>query len=156
MPSLPSLPSLPERHPGGRELSSYLDGDLGDRRHGRVARHVDACPTCARELAALRKIGAALASQEEVEPRPGWLPRVQERVAAGARPASTARVRHRLRLRLAGGIAAVAAGLVSVGLWLAPPPPAPVSFQDEVRQHLVQMSNPLSDQTSYVVEASYP
>jgi hypothetical protein len=25
-----------------------------------------------------------------------------------------------------------------------------------VRQHLVQMSNPLSDQTSYVVEARYP
>ena len=62
----------------------------------------------------------------------------------------------RLRLRLAGGIAAVAAGLVGAGLWLAPPPPAPVSFQDEVRQHLVQMSNPLSDQTSYVVEARYP
>ena len=47
-------------------------------------------------------------------------------------------------------------GLVGVGLWLVPPPPAQVSFQDEVRQHLVQMSNPLSDQTSYVIEARYP
>jgi anti-sigma factor RsiW len=121
-----------------------------------MARHVEACPTCARELAALRKVRAALASQEEVEPRPGWLSRVQPQVAAGARPASTARIRLRLRLRLAGGVAALAAGLVSAGLWLAPPPPAPVSFQDEVRQHLVQMSNPLSDQTSYVVEARYP
>jgi anti-sigma factor RsiW len=147
---------LPERHPGGSELSSYLDGGLSHRRTERAARHVEACPTCARELAALRKLSAALASQEEVEPRPGWLSRVQEQVAAGARPASTARIRLRLRLRLAGGIAAVAAGLVGVGLWLAPPPPAPVSFQDEVRQHLVQMSNPLSDQTSYVVEARYP
>ena len=147
---------LPERHPRGRELSSYLDGGLSDRRTGGMARHVEACPTCARELAALRKVRAALASQEEVEPRPGWQSRVQQQVAAGARPASTARIRLRLRLRLAGGIAAVAAGLLSVGLWLAPPPPAPVSFQDEVRQHLVQMSNPLSDQTSYVVEARYP
>jgi len=150
------MSALPERHPAGRELSSFLDGDLSDRRMERVARHVEACPTCARELAALRKISAALASQEEVEPRPGWLSRVEERVAAGARPASTARIRLRLRLRLAGGIAAVAVGLVGVGLWLAPPPPAPVSFQDEVRQHLVQMNNPLSDQTSYVVEARYP
>lgn len=150
------MSALPERHPGGRGLSSYLDGGLSDRRTKAVARHVEACPACARELAALRKVSSALASQEEMEPRPGWLSRVQEQVAAGARPASTARIRLRLRLRLAGGIAAVAVGLVSVGLWLAPPPPAPVSFQDEVRQHLVQMSNPLSDQTSYVVETRYP
>jgi anti-sigma factor RsiW len=150
------MPWLPERHPAGRELSSFLDGDLSDRRTEKVARHVQACPTCSRELAALRKVSAALASQEELEPRPGWLSRVQEQVAAGARPASTARIRLRLRLRLAGGIAAVAAGLVGVGLWLAPPPPAPVSFQDEVRQHLVQMNNPLSDQTSYVVEVRSP
>ena len=147
---------VPERHPAGRELSSFLDGDLSDRRMERVARHVAACPTCARQLAALREVSAALASQEEVEPRPGWLSRVQERVAAGTRPASTARIRLRLRLRLAGGIAGVALGLVGVGLWRAPSPPAPVSFQDEVRQHLVQMSNPLSDQTSYVVEVRYP
>ena len=147
---------MPERHPRGRELSSYLDGGLSDRRTKAVAYHVEICTTCAREVAALRKVSSALASQEEVEPRPGWLARVQPQVAAGGRPASTARIRLRLRLRLAGGIAAVAVGLVGAGLWLAPPPPAPVSFQDEVRQHLVQMSNPLSDQTSYVVEARYP
>jgi len=150
------MSALPERHPRGRELSSYLDGGLSDRRTKAVARHVEACPTCARKLAALRKVSSALAGQEEVEPRPGWLPRVKEQVAAGTRPASTARIRLRLRLRLAGGIATAAAGLAGVGVWLAPPPPAPVSFQDEVRQHLVQMSNPLSDQTSYVVEARYP
>jgi anti-sigma factor RsiW len=150
------MSELAEPHPRGRELSSYLDGGLPARRTGAVARHVEACPACARELAALRTVKAALASQQEVEPRPGWLSRVQERVAAGAPPASTSWIRLRLRLRLAGGIATVAVGLGCVGLWLAPPPPAPVSFQDEVRQHLVQMSNPLSDQTSYVVEARYP
>src|SRR6266480_3431213 len=150
------LSKLPEPHPRGWELSSYLDGALPVRRTEAVARHVEACPTCARGLAALRRVSSALACQQEVEPPPGWLPRVQEQVATGARPTSTARIRLHLRLRLAGGIAAVAVGLVGVGLWLAPPPLAPVSFQDEVRQHLVQMSNPLSDQTSYVVEARYP
>ena len=147
---------LPEPHPRGKELSSYLDGGLPVRRTEAVARHVEACPACARELAALRRVRSALASQQEVEPRPGWLAHVQEQVAAGARPASRSRIRLRLRLRVAGGIAAVAVGLVGAGLWLAPPPPAPISFQDEVRQHLVQMSNPLSDQTSYLVEARYP
>ena len=105
------MPRVSEHHPRGRELSSYLDGGLPGRRAKTVARHVETCPTCARELAALRRVKVALASQQEVEVRPGWL---------------------------------------------APPPPAPVSFQDEVRQHLVQMSNPLGDQTSYVVEARYP
>ena len=147
---------MSERHPGGRELSSHLDGGLAGRRAETVARHVETCPACARELAALREVKSALASQQEVEPRPGWLRRVQEQVAAGALPSSTSWIRLRLRLRLAAGIAAAAGGLVGVGLWLSPPPPPPVSFQDEVRQHLVQMSNPLGDQTSYVVEASYP
>jgi anti-sigma factor RsiW len=144
------------RHPRGRELSSYLDGGLPERRAETVGRHVATCPACARDLAALRRIKAALVSQQEVEPRPGWLPRVQDELAAGTRPSSTSWIRLRLRLRLAAGIAAVVGGLVGVGLWLVPPPPAPVSFQDEVRQHLVQMSNPLGDQTSYVVEARYP
>src|SRR5256714_15580559 len=128
---------LPERHPRGRELSSYLDGGLSDRRTEAVARHVKACPTCARELAALRRVSSVLANQEQVEPRPGWLSRVQEQVAAGAPPASTARIRLRLRLRLAGGIAAVAPVLGGVGPWLAPPPPAPVSLHDQVGQSLL-------------------
>jgi len=119
-------------------------------------RHVETCPACARELATLRRVKVALARQRDVEPRPGWLPRVQEQVAAGTRPSSTWSHRRGLRLRLAAGITAAAGGLVGAGLWLAPAPPAPVSFQDEVRQHLVQVSNPLGDQTSYVVEARYP
>ena len=147
---------MSEHHPRGRELSSYLDGGLPVRRAQTVACHVETCPTCTAELAALRGVKVALANHQEVEPRPGWLPRVQQQVAGGALPSSTSWIRVRLRLRLAGGIAAAAVGLVGVGLWLAPPPPAPVSFQDEIRQHLVQMGNPLGDQTSYVVEASYP
>jgi anti-sigma factor RsiW len=145
-----------QRHPGGRELSSYLDGGLRGRRGEKVGRHAQTCPACARRLAALRAVKSTLASQQEVEARPGWLRRVQEEVAVGRLPSSTSWIRLRLRLRLAAGIAAVGAGLVGVGLWLVPPPSAPVSFQDEVRQHLVQMSNPLGDQTSYVVEARYP
>src|SRR2546423_9709484 len=119
---------LPERHPRGRELSSYLDGGLSDRRTEAVARHVKACPTCARELAALRRVSSVLANQEQVEPRPGWLSRVQEQVAAGAPPASTARIRLRLRLRLPGGVPAVAALPVGGRLGPAPPPPSPASF----------------------------
>jgi anti-sigma factor RsiW len=153
---MPEPSDRSERHPRGRDLSSYLDGGLPRRRAETVGRHVATCPVCARELAALRWAKATLASRQQVEPRPGWLAAVQEAVAAGTRPSSTSWIRLRLRLRLAAAIAAAGAGLVGVVLWLVPPPPAPVSFQDEVRQHLVQMSNPLGDQTSYVVEVRYP
>src|SRR5260370_16777065 len=138
------MSTLPERHPGGSELSSYLDGGLSDRRTKAVARHVEACPACGRELAALRKVSSALASQEEVEPRPGWLSRVQEQVAAGARPASTARIRHRLRLRLAGGIAPAAVAPGTGGLWLPPPPPAPPPPHAQPPHHPPPTTHPLT------------
>ncbi|HEY4938551.1 MAG TPA: zf-HC2 domain-containing protein, partial [Actinomycetota bacterium] len=82
------MSELSERHPRGRELSSCLDGGLSRRRAEAVARHVETCPACARELAALRDVKSALASQREVEARPGWLRQVQEEVAAGTRPSS--------------------------------------------------------------------
>lgn len=147
---------MTERHPAGRVLSSYLDGALSVRHAAAVNRHVAACPVCSGELAALEDVKAALARQRQVEPDAAWLARVHEGVASGARPSSTARVRIRRRLRVAGAGAVVAAAALGVALWLTQPAPTPVTFQDEVRQHLVQMNNPLGDQASYVVEARYP
>jgi anti-sigma factor RsiW len=147
---------MPEQHPAGRELSAYLDGALSVRRTEAVGRHVELCAACAGELTAMRGVKSALAAQHQLKPGAGWLARVEEQVASGARPSSTSRLRVRRRLRLAAGGTAAAVVALGAALWLAPPPPAPVTFQDEVRQHLVQMSNPLGDQTSYVVEARYP
>jgi anti-sigma factor RsiW len=147
---------MTEHHPAGRELGSYLDGALSVRRAEAVGHHLAACRACSKELTALRGVKAALARHEPAEPDPGWLARVDEQVASGARPLSTSRIRVRRRLRLAAGGALFATGALGAAVWLAPPAPAPVSFQDEVRQHLVQMNNPLGDQTSYVVEARYP
>jgi len=115
---------------------------------------VAGCAGCREKLRELRAAKSALADLAPADPQPGWLPHVEELIAGGATPRRTQLALQRLhRGAVATGLAAAALG---VGVWLAPPPEAPVSFQDQIRRHLVQMGEPLSDQTSYVVEARYP
>ncbi|MEA2591880.1 MAG: putative zinc-finger [Actinomycetota bacterium] len=144
---------MTERHPRGRELSAYLDGTLSERRARTVGRHLESCPACSEEIAALRVVKAVVAAQQPLEPPPAWLALVEEQVGRGVRPSSAWRLRVRRRVRVAAAGAGVATLGLGIAIWLTPPAPPPVSFQDEVRQHLVQMDNPLGDQTSYVVEA---
>jgi anti-sigma factor RsiW len=142
----------PDLHPSGEELSSYLDGALRPGRALEVEVHLSRCGRCRQELSALRAAKAAVADLPPPEPRPGWLAQVHEAGTARFGPA-----RHRrVLLRRGAAVAGVAAVGLGVGLWIAPPPEAPVTFQDEVRQHLVQIDQPLSDQTSYVFEVRYP
>ena len=142
-------------HPGGRDLSSYLDGGLTGRRAGELAAHLASCDRCREELEALRTAKSAIADLPQADPRPDWLPRMREALARGAGISPSGSFA-RLRLRLTAGIAGLAAAALGLGVWLAPPPETPVSFQDEVRQHMVQIDEPLADLTSYVVEARYP
>lgn len=144
------------RHPPDEDLSSFLDGTPSPRRAAELERHLAACERCRSVLADLRAVRATLAGLPEAEAREGWLPDVATTVAGGGLPTSTLGVRLRRRLRVTGGLVAAAVAALAVGLWAVPPPPAPVSFQDEVRHHLVQIDNPLADQTSYVVEVHFP
>lgn len=101
----------------------------------------------------MRATKAAVAGLPATEPRPEWLPRVEEVLARGV--AGHPGGRRSRRVRVGAGIAVAAAG-AGLALWLVPPAAAPATFQEEVRQHLAQMDNPVSDQASYVVETRYP
>ena len=157
----------PGSHPEGRDLSSYLDGGLTGRRAGELEEHLASCDMCREELGALRIAKSAVAGLPEADPGPDWLLRMREALAGGLsgpfpRPARVGHLqgrrwrRTRPRLRLTASLAGLAAAVLWLGAWLAPPPEVPVSFQDEVRQHMVQIDEPLADLTSYVVEARYP
>jgi anti-sigma factor RsiW len=143
-------------HHSGRRLSAYLDGALTTRQAAAVARHLAACPACASELATLRAAKAALGSLPGADPGPGWLPAVTARMAAGQAPPIrlSYRTRHATRRRAAIALASTAS--LALAVLLAPPPPAPVSFRQEVGQHLVLIDEPAADQSSYVVEAPQP
>ena len=140
----------PRPHSQGPDLSAYLDGALPSRRAARLRRHLDACGTCRAELAKLRATKVALAGLAPAEPADAWLPQLAARFRAGGpAPQLTHRSRHALQRRLAVTMAGAAA--LGVGLWLSPPPAAPVTFQEQVGQHVVQIDEPLTDQTSYLV-----
>ncbi|GAC1365040.1 MAG: hypothetical protein NVSMB32_08250 [Actinomycetota bacterium] len=144
------------RHVRGRELSSYIDGALQPRGAPRGDGHLEDCPGCLSELRSLRATKLTLAALPPGEPADGWLPGVEAGFRRGTHlsPSRSQRSRNSLRRRVALACAATVA--LAVAVWFAPPPPAPISFQDEVRQHLVQIGDPMTDQISYVVEARYP
>lgn len=93
---------------------------------------------------------------DAAEPEAGWLPEVTRRLVSGQLPPPqlSHRSRHATRRRV--GLATGAAAAMGLGLLLVPPSPAPVSFQQEVRQHLVLINEPTADQSSFVVEAPHP
>jgi anti-sigma factor RsiW len=143
-------------HLDGEELSAHLDGALSKRRSGDATEHLASCERCRGQLAALLSVKAAMGSLGEAEPAPGWLPGVSTLFAGGSVPPPrlSHRSRHAVQRRVVIAGAVAAAGVF--GLLLTPPPPAPVSFRQEVRQHLVLIDEPTTDQSSYVVEAGNP
>ncbi|MGH2719518.1 MAG: anti-sigma factor family protein [Actinomycetota bacterium] len=137
-------------------LNSYLDGALPPRRGAAIERHLVACDRCRDELAALRSAKVAVGGLAEAEPGTDWLPGVTRRFASGEAPPPRLSYRSRHALRRRAGIAAGVAAALGIGIFLVPPAPAPASFQQEVRQHLVQINEPTADQSSFIVEAPNP
>lgn len=149
------VPDRRRPHAAGPALSAYLDGALPSQRAARLERHLAGCPACTADLAQLRATKLSVSGLAAAEPVQDWLPAIEGRfrVAAPA-PRRSHRTRYALRRRTV--LVSTLAAALGIGIWLAPPPPAPVTFQDQVRQHLVQIDEPMTDQTSYVVEARYP
>jgi anti-sigma factor RsiW len=118
-----------------RRLDAYQDGELSPGVRSRVASHVEGCESCARDLAALGRLRAAL-TQDPVDPSEAvWAafwPEVRARIAATApvpEPVwrqAWAAVRSRPRLGLAPALAAGAlAVLAVVAPWQRAPREAP-------------------------------
>src|SRR5262245_58093086 len=70
-----------------RRLSAYQDGELSPGARTRVAGHVEACAGCRRELEALGRLRAALATDAADPPEAVWAafwPQVRAQIAAPA------------------------------------------------------------------------
>ena len=118
-----------------RRLGGYQDGELSPGKRGRVEAHVRGCDPCARELAALGRLRAALAIDAADPSEAVWAafwPQVRARIAVpAAAPAPVWRraweaVRSRPRLSLAPALAAVALAILAVvAPWQQRAPQAP-------------------------------
>lgn len=69
-------------------LEAYFEGVLSPRRAHEVAAHLRACPACARELAQLERIAAALAAVPPGRPTADLARRISAQVAALPTPVS--------------------------------------------------------------------
>lgn len=117
------------------ELSPYIDGESRDRE--RIARHLQSCPSCARQHLELRKLSAHLRALPAPEVPEGFSARIAARLDEA--PAHVPLFSpFALRLACAAGVAIAAGGLtlrLSPGARetgaAAPPPAVNLAWQDD-------------------------
>lgn len=102
----------------GPLLDAYHDGELGRLRRWRLQRHLDGCPGCREELAALAGVGSWVRKATEAAPPPDVWSEIRWRLPArGSRAAPAAR--RGLRPGRAGfGFPALGAGVVASAIAL--------------------------------------
>ena len=108
-----------------RLLSRYYDGELDSARHEQVARHLEGCPQCRRELEALARLSAnvtaAVSAAADQAPLEGLDARIIERIRKEAPAAEGTWLRRLLLPRRLVPAAAVVIAFIAVGLSLRMP-----------------------------------
>lgn len=109
-------------HPDAAGLQAHADGEVMDER---IAAHVASCPECREEIAAIRRVTAALILGSK--PPASLTEKIHARRAEAARgapalPLRAPRMRRRLFLLPAGLAAAAALALFVPRAWREPPP----------------------------------
>ena len=108
-----------------RLLSRYYDGELDPARSEAVARHLEHCPHCRRELAALERVSAgvtaAVQAAADQAPLDGLEAQVLEAIRKKERPAGGSWLKGLLLPRRLVPAAAVVIALIAVGVSLRMP-----------------------------------
>lgn len=119
---MPPPEAVPECDAVADELASIAVGSLNGRNRTRSLAHVEECPSCAADLAALSAAAESLlALVPEVDPPAEFSRRVTARFAA--EPVSGVR-HHRRRFTLPVVAAAIIGAGVVLGSWLSTPGPS--------------------------------
>lgn len=126
----------------GDLLSALADGELAAGEVEPVRRHLDGCPSCVTEFDAVRSARAMVRGLPPVDPPFGFLER------SVARPG-------RLRVALAGSLAAAAAAVVVVSMASPGPEPVHPRVADLVERHAATASV-AGDPVSQFVPAGVP
>jgi len=64
------------------EMSAYLDGELAESEQAEVRAHLDCCERCRRHLAELQRLSHGVAHLPRLEPPPGFVAAVREKLSA--------------------------------------------------------------------------
>ena len=140
-----------------KRLPGYAVGGPGGRARAAIARHIETCPACHAELAALDRTGELIGAAGPLTPPSDIWASVSAEVLA--RPRQAARPRTRRSWRVAAGLVALLLLALAVVL-VRPfrPAPLPVTVEVEaedadtpatIESHLsAQWSVPLADETA--------
>jgi len=79
------------KHPSDEHLSSFIDGDMGERKRRRTAEHLSGCAACRARLAQLESIRTWAETLKPVEVPPELFAGVRARIAARTPARSPAR-----------------------------------------------------------------
>ncbi len=66
-----------------KELSAYLDGEVGDGLRAEMEAHLVGCPQCRQQLAGLRRVAAGVTALPKLTPAPQFLSEVRRKLASG-------------------------------------------------------------------------
>jgi len=69
-------------HFSTEQLSRYIEGELSPPEAQEVSRHLEQCGRCREQMESLRRMLATLGRLPDVAPSPGFLARVEERIAS--------------------------------------------------------------------------
>lgn len=109
-------------------LSAYLDGEVSAEERSCVVRHLETCPACRDDLAALHAARSMVRSLPTLEPPAGLIP-------TDGQVAVVVPLRRRRRTWAAAVAAAVTALTIGIATAMAPAPPTPISISDLSNQH---------------------
>lgn len=102
----------------GPLLDGYHDGELGRLRRWTVRRHLDGCPGCREELAAIGGVGAWVRDAIDAAPVPDVWNDIRWRLPARRPAAAPAKAARRLPNRATFGFPALGAGVVASAIAL--------------------------------------
>jgi hypothetical protein len=100
-----------------RRLGAYVDGALDNGASRAVIHHVDGCPRCRQEIAAIRRMTALLRTSTPAGPEPDWTgfwPGIVRGVVDGPIRGTLAAGHRRGRRWILGGAVAMAAVVLSL------------------------------------------
>ncbi len=88
------------RHPSTEQLSSYMDGEIGSSKAEQIEEHLDLCPACRTQLAAMERLVSGLQRVQRPTLPPDLAIAVRRRIAAAPEPQGLEQLLRRLQLNL--------------------------------------------------------
>jgi anti-sigma factor RsiW len=151
-----------------KKLSAYQDGELNSEEQARIRMHLQDCPACGRQYAALERAWQSLGDLPDIRPRPAFYLKLQQKIDEQGRRIFRSRFRGLFRLipapaaaltlLLVGILAGTYLGNTLVGNGLWSPKQRQATYTQELTLASLRVFDPVPPNSlgeGYVLMASH-